>query len=63
MRQVALVKTLLANISVPEGTAVLVEADRGIGTSPELIRAVQRMGYYFLFRQGNRVLLDRVQYY
>jgi hypothetical protein len=57
MRQVALVKTLVANISVPEGTAVLVEADRGIGTSPELIRAVQRMGYYFLFRVQSQVRL------
>jgi hypothetical protein len=40
---------------------VLVEADRGLGTSPELRRAIQARGWYFLVRvprQGHLRLAD-----
>lgn len=62
MGQVKLVTTLLRQVSkgLRSGSTVLVQADRGIGTSPELLKAVQSMGWYFLVRvQGHtRVLLE-----
>ena len=35
---------------LPEGCTPILQADRGIGTSPELIRTVQILGWQFLFR-------------
>ena len=59
MGQVELIKRLLQWVSrgVPQGSTVLVEADRGIGNSPELLRAIQDMGWYFLVRVSNQVRL------
>ena len=53
--QVALITRLLNWIapSVPPGVTPIVQADRGIGTSPDLIRAVEHMGWYYLFRVQN----------
>jgi hypothetical protein len=50
--QVAMIEGLLAAVKagLPEGCEVLVLADRGIGCSPELCRAVERMGWHYLFR-------------
>lgn len=52
MKQVALIQTLLSWIvpAVPPGCTPLVQADRGIGCSPGLVRVVQSMGWRFLFR-------------
>jgi hypothetical protein len=52
MGQVALIEELLSWIaeSVPEGCAPLLMADRGIGTSPDLIRVVVALGWQYLFR-------------
>ena len=35
---------------VPEGKTVLVEADRGIGNSPQLLEAIEAMGWHYLLR-------------
>jgi hypothetical protein len=60
--QVELICSLLQQVrqGVPCGVLPLVQADRGIGTSPQLAMAVQQMGWHFLFRvQGQcRVWLD-----
>jgi hypothetical protein len=50
--QVALIAGLLATLkaALPNDVAVLVEVDRGIGTSPELCRAVAGLGWSYLFR-------------
>ena len=50
--QVQMIAGLLQAIKVglPENTQVLVLADRGIGTSPELCRAVADLGWRYLFR-------------
>jgi predicted small integral membrane protein len=50
--QVALIEGLLQRVKavLPAGVEVIVEADRGIGTSPDLIRAVQKLGWDYLFR-------------
>lgn len=50
--QVALIGELLARLRllVPSEIAFTVQADRGIGTSPELIRRLQRLGMGFLLR-------------
>lgn len=50
--QVAVIDELLWWVaqSLPEGTSPLVEADRGIGTSPALVRCVERLGWQYLFR-------------
>lgn len=52
MAQVALITTLLGWIesAVPVGIIPLVQADRGIGTSPELLRAITALGWHFLVR-------------
>jgi hypothetical protein len=54
--QVALIDRLLSWIapSVPVGYIPLVQADRGIGTSPDLMRAVERRGWHYLFRVQNQ---------
>lgn len=50
--QVALITELLTRLRlwVPTDIALTVQADRGIGTSPDLIRALQRLGVDFLLR-------------
>jgi hypothetical protein len=55
LSQVDLIDTLLAWIAAvcPPGCQPLVQADRGIGTSPALIQAVARRGWHYLFRVQN----------
>ena len=50
--QVGLIAKLLACLkpSIPDGCEVLVLADRGIGTSPQLCRVVDSLGWHYLFR-------------
>jgi len=50
--QVALIEDLLKRVqrALPEAVEVVVEADRGIGTSPDLVEAVLKMGWHYLFR-------------
>jgi hypothetical protein len=61
MKQVELISTLLHWIApaVPEGVIPLVQADRGIGTSPDLLRAIQQMGWYFEVRVQKNTRLRR----
>lgn len=61
--QVGMMVDLLEAIraGLPAGTAVRVLADRGIGTSPALMRAIMALGWTFLFRvtrQSKIVLAD-----
>ena len=35
---------------LPDDRTVLVQADRGIGTSPDLCKAVEELGWHYLFR-------------
>ena len=57
MGQVGLITTLLDLIapSLPASCRVLVQADRGIGTSPELLAAIAARGGYFLVRVQGQV--------
>lgn len=50
--QVALIDELLSWIapSIPAGRIPLLQADRGIGTSPALLQAVEARGWHYLFR-------------
>ncbi len=50
--QVKMIEGLLKRVkqSLSEPLEVLVLADRGIGTSPDLCRAVQALGWHYLFR-------------
>ena len=50
--QVTLISLLLERVkaSVPDGTVVLVQADRGLGTSPDLVRRVRCLDWHYLFR-------------
>lgn len=50
--QVQLILDLLRHVQagIPRGVKVRVLADRGIGTSPALMRGVMALGWYFLFR-------------
>lgn len=61
MRQVELITTLLEWVSegIADGTEVLVQADRGIGNSPRLLRAIDDMGWYYLVRVTGHVRLKR----
>lgn len=61
MKQVDLIVTLLAWIapSIPLGIIPLVQADRGIGTSPDLLRAIVQMGWYFEVRVQKNTRLRR----
>lgn len=54
-RQVTLITNLLRVVAagVPVGCCPVVQADRGIGTSPALIRAVEGLGWQYLFRVQN----------
>jgi hypothetical protein len=61
--QVAMIMGLLHSIAsgLPKGSAVRVLADRGIGTSPALMRGIMALGWTFLFRvtkQSKIVLPD-----
>src|SRR4051794_37273770 len=49
--QVELISKLLSTVanSIPVGITPLVQADRGIGTSAELVRCIERMGWHYLF--------------
>jgi hypothetical protein len=53
--QVELIDELLSWVlpAIPAGVIPLVEADRGIGTSPELIRKIEQRGWRYLFRVQN----------
>jgi len=60
--QVQRIEQLLLRVKVamPRAYRVIVEADRGIGTSPDLVRAVRRLGWSYLFRvQGQTKLITR----
>lgn len=61
MKQVELIATLLAWIapSIPLGIIPLVQADRGIGTSPDLLRILVQMGWYFEVRVQKNTRLRR----
>jgi hypothetical protein len=50
--QVELILELLGWIApaLPEGLIPLVQADRGIGTSPDLLRGIEAMGWHYLVR-------------
>lgn len=52
MGQVRLIEEMLCWIAegVPDGCIPLLQADRGIGTSPDLIRVVSALGWHYLFR-------------
>lgn len=52
MKQVDLIKMLLTWIAsaIPAGRVALVLADRGIGTSPRLVRVIESLGWRYLFR-------------
>lgn len=71
--QVGMIETLLQQVQVGIGeqVSVLVLADRGIGCSPALCRAVAAMGWHYLFRvtcqtkivtqQGDYTIAQQVQ--
>jgi len=52
MGQVELIEELLCWVAegIPDTCRPLVQADRGIGTSPDLIRVVEALGWHYLFR-------------
>lgn len=52
MGQVALIEELLCWIAegVSDNCVPLLQADRGIGTSPDLMRVVRALGWHYLFR-------------
>ena len=52
MGQVQLIEELLCWVAegVPDSCQPLLQADRGIGTSPDLIRVVVALGWHYLFR-------------
>lgn len=57
--QVELIMTLLtqATQALPPDCRVLVQADRGLGTSPDLLAAIAAQGWYFLVRVQGQVRL------
>lgn len=64
--QVGMILGLLQHIQagLPPGTSVRVLADRGIGTSPALMRGIQALGWTFLFRvtkQSKIILPDQTE--
>jgi len=60
--QVGMVMGLLQQVArgMPKGVEVRVLADRGIGTSPALMRGVMALGWHFLFRvtKQSKIVLD-----
>lgn len=61
LKQVVLIETLLRWIapSIPPGVIPLVQADRGIGTSPDLLRAIVALGWHFEVRVQKNTRLQR----
>ena len=61
MKQVDLICTLLSWVApgIPSALIPLVQADRGIGTSPDLLRAIVQMGWYFEVRVQKNTRLRR----
>jgi hypothetical protein len=61
MKQVELIETLLDWIAaiLPEGVIPLVQADRGLGTSPDLLRAIVKRGWYFEVRVQKNTRIRR----
>jgi hypothetical protein len=61
--QVELITTLLSWVAqgIPPDTPVLVEADRGLGTSPKLLQEIQALGWYYLVRVQGQVHLRLAQ--
>lgn len=59
--QVQLIETLLGWIapSIPTGVIPLIQADRGIGTSPDLLRAIVALGWHFEVRVQKNTRLRR----
>ena len=59
MGQVQLITTLLTWVAagLADRRPVLVQADRGIGTPPELLRAIDRLGWFYLVRGTKPVRL------
>jgi hypothetical protein len=59
--QVGLISELLSWVleALPEGCVPIVQADRGIGTSPDLVRSILALNWQFLFRvqRQTKVLL------
>lgn len=57
--QVKLIADLLKQVVavLPKNQAVILEADRGIGYSANLMRAVSQLGAYFLFRVNANTIL------
>jgi hypothetical protein len=58
--QVELIDALLGQVApaIPPGVPVLVEADRGLGCSPDLIERVERRQWFYLFRVQHSVRLQ-----
>lgn len=58
--QVELITALLTQIALalPDGCQPLLQADRGLGTSPALIRAVEQLDWHYLFRVQNTTHLQ-----
>ena len=58
-RQVALIGELLQRVAevMPSGKTVLVQADRGIGCSPGLLRRIEALGWWYLVRVQGGVRL------
>lgn len=58
--QVELIHTLLEWVAegIGHDREVLVQADRGIGNSPDLLRAIDGMGWYYLVRVAKNVHLQ-----
>lgn len=54
-KQVKLIADLMQQVAaaLPSGYTPLLQADRGIGTSPDLIREVKKLNWHFLFRVQN----------
>lgn len=63
--QVGMIMALLQQVAsgMPKGTKVCVLADRGIGTSPALMRGVMALGWHFLFRvtRQSKIVFDNGQ--
>jgi hypothetical protein len=61
MKQVELISTLLRWVApaIRSGIIPLVPADRGIGTSPDLLRRIEQMGWYFEVRVQKNTRLRR----
>lgn len=58
--QVKMIANMLSAIkpSIPAGKSVIVMADRGIGTSPTLCKAVEALGWHYLFRVQKTVKIE-----